>query len=62
MKHGFRAFEAFRFFFFWGGGSPWGCLHGGSWVVVSEVISPLIWLMSIVTLILTPFIFRDPAP
>ena len=28
-------------------------LLGGSWVVISRVISPLIWVISIVTLLLT---------
>ena len=29
---------------------------GGSWVVISGVISPLIWVITIVTLLLTPLI------
>ena len=37
-------------------------LLGGSWVVISAVISPLIWLISIVTLILTPFITTHEPP
>ena len=28
---------------------------GGSWVVISEVTSPLIWVISIVTLLITTF-------
>ena len=27
---------------------------GGSWVVTSRVISPLIWVIAIVTLLITP--------
>ena len=29
-------------------------LLGGSWVVISRAISPLIWVISIVTLLITP--------
>ena len=29
-------------------------LLGGSWVVISGVISPLIWVISILTLLTTP--------
>ena len=36
-------------------------LLGASWVVISGVISPLIWVISIVTLLITPFIAtREP--
>ena len=34
----------------------WRYLLGGSWAVISGVISPLIWVISIVTLLITPFI------
>ena len=30
----------------------YGALLGGSWVVISWVISPLIWVISIVTLLI----------
>ena len=40
-------------------GSYRGSLHGGSRVVISGVISPLIiWAISIVTLLITPFIYN----
>ena len=29
-------------------------IFGGSWVVISGVISPLIWVINIVTLLITP--------
>ena len=35
---------------------------GGSWAGISGVISPLIWLISIVTLIVTPFITTHEPP
>ena len=35
---------------------------GGSWVVRSEVISPLIWLIGIVTLLISPFIATHEPP
>ena len=35
---------------------------GGSWVVISRVISLLIWLISIVTLLITLLIYNDPKP
>ena len=31
-------------------------LLGGSWVVISGVVSPLIWVITIVTLLITPLI------
>ena len=37
-------------------------LLGGSWVVISRVISPLSWVISIVTLIITPFIIPHEPP
>ena len=47
-------------------------LLGGSWVVISGVISPLIWVINIVTLLITPpittheppsmLIFQAPVP
>ena len=39
-----------------------GVLLGGSWVVVSGVISPLVWFISIVTLLITPFITTHEPP
>ena len=39
-----------------------GALLGGSWVVKSGEISPLVWVITIVTLLITPLItagFRD---
>ena len=36
-------------------GGYWRLL-GGSWVVISRVRSPLIWIMIIVTLLITPLI------
>ena len=35
---------------------------GGSWVVVSGVIGPLIWVVTIVTLLITPFITTHEPP
>ena len=35
---------------------------GGSWVVISGVISPLIWVISIVTLLITPLITTHEPP
>ena len=42
----------------------WGFrrLLGGSWVVISGVISPLIWVTSIVTLLITPLIPTHEPP
>ena len=37
-------------------------LLGGSWVVISRVISPLTWVTSIVTLLLTPLITTHEPP
>ena len=37
-------------------------LLGGSWVVISRVISPLSWVISIVTLIISPFITTHEPP
>ena len=36
--------------------------HGGSWVVISGVISPLIWHITIVTLLVTPLITTHEPP
>ena len=38
------------------------CLLGGSWVVISMVISPLTWVITIVTLLLTPRITTHEPP
>ena len=35
---------------------------GGSWVVLSGVISPLIWVIRTVTLLITPFITTHEPP
>ena len=35
---------------------------GGSWVVISGVISPLIWVIIIVTLLITPLITTHEPP
>ena len=35
---------------------------GGSWVVISGVISPLIWVITIVTLLITPLITTHEPP
>ena len=42
----------------------WLCkvLLGGSWVVISRVISPLIWVISIVTLLITLLITTHEPP
>ena len=37
-------------------------LLGSSWVVISMVISPLIWLMTILTLLVTPLITTHVPP
>ena len=37
-------------------------LLGGSWVVISGVISPLIWVISIVTLLITLVITTHEPP
>ena len=37
-------------------------LLGGSWVVISRVISPLIWVISIVTLLITLLIATHEPP
>ena len=37
-------------------------LLGGSWVVISRVISPFIWVISIVTLLITPDITTPEPP
>ena len=34
--------------------SDWATLLGGSWVVISGVISPLIWVIILATLLITP--------
>ena len=38
------------------------CLLGGSWVVISGVISELIWVVSIVTLLITPLFTTHEPP
>ena len=43
-------------------GSPGFALFGGSWVVISRVISPLIWVIIIVTLLITPLITTQEPP
>ena len=40
---------------------PWTLL-GGSWVVISGVISPLIWAITIVTLLISPLITTHEPP
>ena len=45
--------------------SVWGSLFwllGGSWVVISGVITPLIGLITIVTLLITPLIATHETP
>ena len=37
-------------------------LLGGSWAVISMVISPLIWVITIVTLLITPLITTHEPP
>ena len=37
-------------------------LVGDSWVVISGVLSPLIWVISIVTRLITPFITTHEPP
>ena len=37
-------------------------LLGGSWVVISRVISPLIWVITIVILLITPHITTHEPP
>ena len=37
-------------------------LLGGSWVVISGVISPLIWAITIVTLLISPPITTNEPP
>ena len=39
-----------------------GSILGGSWVVISGVLSPLIWVITVVTLLLTPFITTPEPP
>ena len=42
--------------------ASWLPVLGGSWVVISGVISPLIWVIAIVTLLITPLITtHEPA-
>ena len=38
------------------------CILGGSWVVISGVISPLLWVISIVTLLITLLITTHEPP
>ena len=35
---------------------------GGSWVVISRVLSPLIWVITTVTLLITPLITTHEPP
>ena len=35
---------------------------GGSWVVITGVVSPLIWVITIVTLLITPLITNHEPP
>ena len=37
-------------------------LLGGSWVAISGVISPLIWVLTIVTLLISPLITTQQPP
>ena len=37
-------------------------LLGGSWVVISGVISPLVWVVNTVTLLITPLITTHEPP
>ena len=37
-------------------------LLGGSWVVISMVLRPVIWVMTIVTLLITPLITTHEPP
>ena len=37
-----------------------GQLLGGSWVVISGVRSPLIWVISIATVLITPLTTHEP--
>ena len=37
-------------------------LLGGSWVVISGVVSPLIWVISVVTLLIIPLITTHEPP
>ena len=37
-------------------------LLGGAWVVISGVVSPLIWDITVVTLLITPLITNHEAP
>ena len=46
----------------WGGGLPLRDLLGGSWVVISGVTSPLIWVVTIVTLLITLLITTHEPP
>ena len=46
-------------------GGRGGCIQGllgGSWVVISRVISPLIWVIIIVTLLITTPLITTPGP
>ena len=40
----------------------WQRILGGSWVVISGVISPLVWVISIVTLLINPLITTHEPP
>ena len=42
--------------------SPYQRVLGGSWVVISRVISPLIWAITIVTLLITPLLTSHEPP
>ena len=43
-------------------GSRTSFILGGSWVVISRLTSPLIWVITIVTLIITPLITTHEPP
>ena len=38
------------------------CILGGSWVVINGVISPLIWVITIVTLLIAPLVTTHEPP
>ena len=42
--------------------APGFLLLGGSWVVISGVIRPLVWVITILTLLITPLIATHEPP
>ena len=46
----------------WGEVERTSTILGGSWVVISGVISPFIWVIAIVTLLITPLITAHEPP